>query len=47
MAAGLGRSADFLEFLEFFDLEFFDLEAFDLDAFDWAAVGCWVDFDFG
>ena len=42
MAAGLGMSADFLDFLEFFDLE-----AFDLDVFDWAVVGRLVDFDFG
>ena len=45
MVVVLEKSADFLDFLEFFDLEFFNLEAFDLDAFDWAAVELLVDFD--
>ena len=47
MADGLGMSADFLDFLEIFDLEIFDLETFDLETFDWAVVGRFVDFDFG
>ena len=40
MGVGLEKSADFLDFLEFFNLE-----AFDLDAFDWAALDLLVDFD--